>query len=133
MRITLANLEQATAQQVFDQVANHLLTQKKVCKTIEDGMDLGCAYRSTDGTLACAAGCLISDEEFKTRGIDEINTGVGWLGVIDELSITNKHSDLIGNLQDVHDSGATERWLEMLYVVANKFDLNSEGLNAYSS
>ena len=55
--ITLATLEQATAQQVFTQVKNHLLKQNE--KSMINGI---CAYRGSNG-LQCAAGCLMSDEE----------------------------------------------------------------------
>ena len=67
--ITLKTLPQATAQEVFDQVAKHLLTQmkksvaKRAAESASDSKDY-CMYRGFDGTK-CAAGCLISDDEYK--------------------------------------------------------------------
>ena len=48
-----------THQEIFDKVADHLFTQK--CKCTKDNV---CLYRGDDGTK-CAAGCLITDEEYK--------------------------------------------------------------------
>ena len=60
MKITLSTLSEATEQQVFDQVKNHMLTQMK--KSMLESNGDPCAYRGFDG-LQCAAGCLMSDEE----------------------------------------------------------------------
>lgn len=57
MKITLKNLHEATEQQVFDQVAGHLLTQKEVLPSP------ACFYRGPNG-LKCAAGCLIANDEY---------------------------------------------------------------------
>lgn len=47
-------------QEIFDTVTNHLLEQN--CKSVaETGQ---CSYRTPTG-LKCAAGCLISDSEYK--------------------------------------------------------------------
>ena len=68
--ITLKTLGKATAQEVFDQVATHLLTQN------ERSLDgASCSYRNCDG-LKCAAGCLISDDEY-----DNQMEGIDWRGV----------------------------------------------------
>lgn len=55
--ITLKTLADATEQEVFDQVANHLLTQmKKSEHTRKNPYEyVNCLYRSSDG-LKCAAG-----------------------------------------------------------------------------
>lgn len=63
MIITLKNLHEATAQQVFTQVATHLLTQKERSFVIDDRGEELCAYRGDNG-LKCAAGCLISNDEY---------------------------------------------------------------------
>jgi hypothetical protein len=55
--ITLETLPQATAQEVFDQVATHLLTQRQRSTTKGN-----CAYRGDDG-LKCAAGCLLGPDD----------------------------------------------------------------------
>ena len=61
MTISLANLNQAAPQEVFDQIVTHLLTQNKQSKYYKD-LRTFCAYRS--GDLKCAAGCLIDDDEY---------------------------------------------------------------------
>lgn len=65
LQITLSNLHEATAQQVFDQAALHLLTQNRKSKE-----DTKCAYRTKEG-LRCAAGCFISEEEYENGGMGE--------------------------------------------------------------
>ena len=60
--ITLKTLPQATAQEVFDQVTQHLLKQGKAARSGTGA----CRYRvETRGEiLKCAAGCLIADDEY---------------------------------------------------------------------
>ena len=60
MTITLATLPQATAQEVYSQVRNHMLTQG-----IQSMIEFhGCQYHGPEG-LMCAAGCLVSDTEYR--------------------------------------------------------------------
>lgn len=103
-KITLATLAAATEQQVFDQAARHLLTQKvRSVRLQPDGENtpVYCAYRG-DGGLACAAGCFIGDDEY-----DEQFEGTNW----DEVAARtgyHAHTELIGQLQDAHDRGMSE-------------------------
>lgn len=54
--ISLKNLHQATAQQVFDQVVGHLRSQgQKSQAVLKLGVVTACVYRNPDG-LKCAAG-----------------------------------------------------------------------------
>lgn len=66
--ITLKTLPQASEQEVLDQIAVHLLTQKQKCNNGKDQTDPNyqCLYRNEEG-LKCAAGCLIADDEYKKR------------------------------------------------------------------
>lgn len=93
MKITLKNLHEATAQEVFDQVKNHLINQG------EQSLNSGglCLYRNANG-LSCAAGCLISEEEYSTNF--EMNL---WGDLIKKNLVPSTHSDLIGELQQIHD------------------------------
>ena len=65
-------------QEIFDKVANHLLTQNAQAETFvsnESGAVYNiCAYRTDDG-LKCAVGCLIPDElySFKLEGIGTVS------------------------------------------------------------
>ena len=67
-KITLKTLEQATAQEVFDQVAEHMLTQYELSMLNDT-----CVYRGYSG-LKCAAGCLIGDDEYN----NELMEGFTW-------------------------------------------------------
>ena len=114
-KITLATLPEASAQEVFDQVRDHLLRQK-VRSTTYKGI---CAYRINrrGSVLKCAAGCLIADDEYDP----------GWEGIpwkfLNELP--RDHVSLIVALQDVHDALAPELWEAELSKVAESFSLES--------
>lgn len=128
--ITLATLPQATAQQVFDQVATHLLTQKKKSRVIHrDNGKLrfpkgdSCVYRTPEG-LKCAAGCLISDEEYLTL-IGESRNSIPWRSLIARGVAPEEHSGLITALQKCHDHNTIENWHKHLVDIARAFNLSS--------
>ena len=117
--ITLKTLEQATAQEVFDQVATHLLTQnKKSAEALSVGI-AGCRYRSSDG-LKCAAGCLIGDDEYSL----DMETR-SWRYLIHINLVPDKHSDLICQLQSIHDDIKVDAWREKLLELATKQNLET--------
>ena len=122
--ITLATLEQATAQEVFDQVVTHLLTQKK--KSISK-ITNGCVYKSEDG-LKYAAGCLMGDDEYDPM----METNTWWNLFSGGFVKTSKHIELINKLQKVHDSAPIRKgyeapsqgyWRTSLKEVAEEFNL----------
>src|SRR5690242_10932731 len=109
-KITLATLEEATEQEVFDQVVTHLLTQKR--KSVgQDKLGLGndCVYRGEDGTM-CAAGCIISNEEYN----EELFEGYSWTTLCDKDIVPKKHMTLISNLQFIHDKCEVKEWKSKL-------------------
>lgn len=110
--VTLATLEQATAQEVFDQVAKHLLTQGQ---RSQDAAGVNCLYRS--GDLKCAAGCLMTDEEYS--GITE----TGWSSLVGSGSVPSTHQDLITQLQKLHDLHEISEWRNRLATVADNNNL----------
>jgi len=112
--ITLKTLDSASEQEVFDQVAKHLLTQNKSSRAA-DGY---CAYRGEDN-LRCAAGCLISDDEY-----DPKMEGASWDVFVDQHKITQRHKHLIRALQIMHDSHVAYVWPRMLQHIAKSYDLN---------
>lgn len=112
--ITLKTLPQATAQEVFDQVAKHLLTQGK--KSISENNQF-CMYRGFNGTK-CAAGCLISDDEYRPEF--EIKT---WTELVNEYAVSKNHCLLIMKLQSVHDVDNIEDWKSILNKLAEESDL----------
>lgn len=111
--ITLKTLDAATEQEVFDQVAEHLLKQNAQSKH-----DLGCAYRGNNG-LKCAAGCLIADneysEEFENRG---------WAVLVRNIpNFPKRHSGLIQGLQAIHDTRPPVCWPYYLQKLAREYRL----------
>lgn len=116
--ITLKTLPLATAQEVFDQVAQHLLTQnRKSLKQDNATVTAKCSYRG-DGGLKCAAGCLIADDEYKEE-MDE-RGGMTW-GVMCEVNIApSDHKSLIGDLQTAHDSFPVAEWPGRLKQIAHQ-------------
>lgn len=102
--ITLKTLAKATRREVFEQVRDHLLNQKK--RSTRDGL---CAYRGNDG-LMCAAGCLMSDEEYNPSMERQ-----SWPILAEHGVVPRAHVGLIRELQDLHDVGSPELWEARLY------------------
>ncbi len=111
-----------TAQQVFDRVAIHLLTQKER----SGSRDGSCYYRS--GPLSCAVGCLIPDEVYSVmlEGIGVLNLPEksDWFGQAGLLA----HTRLLQDLQDLHDKRCPTQWREQLKQLADKLDLSTAAL-----
>ena len=119
-RITLATLSAASAQQVFDQVATHLLTQR--AKSLRRASASECAYRGANETM-CAAGCLMSDEEYAEASKGRIE-GMRWSSVVLKGHASNVHCGLIGSLQCVHDAHDPSAWLGELICLAADYQLS---------
>lgn len=98
-QITLKTLAQATEQQVFNQVVNHLLTQNQ--QSLSAGGD--CLYRAEG--LKCAAGCFIGDDEYKATMEDMI-----WSSLVIEGVVPQAHKVLITAFQRIHDGSLPEFW-----------------------
>ncbi len=110
--ITLKTLAQATEQQVFDQVAKHLLTQNK--RSINNR---NCFYRLE--SLKCAAGCLIADDEYNSEF-----EGKDWSILIMSQLVPQNHYELIARLQSIHDNHIVEEWKGKLELLAKEYKLN---------
>ena len=115
MTITLKTLTQATEQEVFDQVVTHLLTQRE--RSVSIFSTSSCAYRGQNG-LKCAAGCLISDDEYSSD-----MEGYSWINLLDEKRVPKNHYALITRLQHIHDGTLPENWKRELEVLATEFKL----------
>ena len=112
--ITLETLTDATAQEVFDQVKNHLLEQNE--SALENDK---CKYHYNG--LKCAAGCLIADDEY-----DPIIENRDWADLVDMEYAPTAHVTLIMDLQDIHDNCLINLWKTGLKEVARQHDLNYE-------
>lgn len=120
-----------TEQEIFDTVARHLLTQGK--KSI--GVEGGCAYRGKEG-CKCAAGCLIPDDLYDPR-FENLAWGTGVaqaaspLAKFLDLCATIGHTDLVRNLQIMHDNLPPCDWLYTLLVVAKNCKLSAAILDEF--
>lgn len=99
--ITLKTLEQATAQEVFDQVCEHLIQQNRP-SCYFDGDYTFSLYRTKTG-LKSAIGCLMSDEEYKPEF--EIQE---WETLVKNYNLPNAHFKLLKDLEWVHYDASLE-------------------------
>lgn len=124
MIITLKSLPEATAQEVFNRVALHMLKQN--AKSTNMGLltadaqpAMLCLYRGKDSLGSCAAGCLIADDEYNQKF-----EGKTWSGMVDRKWVPPQHVSLIRKLQNVHDGSSVEDWPRKLAEVAKEFSLD---------
>jgi hypothetical protein len=103
--ITLKTLPAATLMEVFQQCSDHLLQQG--AKSIKD--DGSCQYKN--GSMSCAAGCFISDEEY-----DPAMESIAWDGLVEKsrFKAPENHRILISDMQHIHDDHPVEEWPERL-------------------
>lgn len=127
MNITLKTLSQATAQQVFDQVARHLLQQRRRAIKVDAGFGAKCRYRAPDGAK-CAIGCLIGDLEY-----DPEFEGHSWPQLLERskrlgYNLPAEHLELLKTLQGIHDGTDPDFWRGNLKVVAERWGLATTAL-----
>jgi hypothetical protein len=102
--------EELSDQQIFDAVVLHLLTQNSQCGRDDAG---GCAYRSDDNLMACAVGCLLTDEECSRHGVEGSNI----VGLLARKLLPQRllaHTELLRCLQDIHDDERPGSWRDSL-------------------
>lgn len=142
--VHLDNLNEKTYQEVFDFVVEKLFEQGE-----PSHLDGACMYRSynDDGKkLKCAAGQLMTDEQYIQLDDPE---GKPWITIANNIGIVN-HIDLIGDLQYVHDFDVDrdsadedsvvppsreyiiENWKRRFRDRAKKYDLNTNVLDKLS-
>lgn len=119
--ITLRTLPKATAQQVFDQSALHLLRQKKKSEE-KTSTSITCLYRGPNKTM-CAAGVFFSKKEFKPQF-----NSLDWHSLVVQGDVPQEHENLITALQRVHDGCSPARWKERLQTVADTHGLNTKAI-----
>lgn len=115
--ITLKTLPRANKQQIFDQVAKHMLTQMQKSTVINENGDSICSYKNPEG-LACAAGCLIADDEYSTKFENQT-----WDSLADWGHVPRRNSELIRFLQKIHDKNEPVEWENLLRELANRYKL----------
>ena len=114
--ITLKTLPQATAQEVFDQITQHLLQQGKAAISSTGA----CWYRvEVHGeVLKCAAGCLIADDEY-----DESWENTDWPSLVADKFAPDSHERLIYRMQGIHDCRSPGKWVRSFHEIAAEFSL----------
>ena len=126
-----------TRQEIFNKVADHLLTQGRVA-TSSTTLPT-CAYRSTDGAT-CAVGCLIPDELYVPEMENKsVYTLLWYFPDLPDYLHTN--SRLLKSLQTIHDGGLSmggtpllTRWYHHLMACAIENDLEpSEKMKEFSA
>jgi hypothetical protein len=107
-----------TAQEVFDKVYTHLLTQNKRSET-----EGNCRYRH--GSLKCAAGILIPDSLYDAYSME----GMLWDSIYSDpvlqhtLMLDEDACDMVAELQIIHDSIPVEQWGYQLRRLAIEYDM----------
>lgn len=114
-QINLKNLKYATKQQIFDQVAAHLLKQMRRSTRSENVSS--CMYRGANG-LKCAAGILIDDNEYKDK-----MEGRSWIDLVEFGIVPIRNFEFIRELQILHDSKSVYYWPDLLRLLAKKYKL----------
>lgn len=117
--ITLKTLPTSTAQEVFDTVYIHLLKQNQKSKSNNEN---SCMYRGSN-SLKCAAGCIISDDEYSSD-----MEYVSWKSLAANGIVPSDHVDLILSLQDIHDSYKPSNWKSELSILATNLNLTIPSL-----
>ena len=117
--ITLETLPKATAQEVFDQVVQHMLRQGE--PAISDSGTCSYRYDTGDRVLKCAAGCLIADSEYCKYFDDAYDSS--WSSLVNEGLVPNTHVKLITELQHIHDKSSPDYWEKDLQQFAFYNDL----------
>lgn len=122
MKVTLENLHEAGAQDVFNQVRDHLLKQMKVSRINTSETEPNkCAYFGYNGST-CAAGCLIGNEDI-AKHFDSLPESYWESLVYSQKIVPDFHADLIIKLQGVHDYSEPDEWQKNLIAVAKSFNL----------
>jgi hypothetical protein len=119
----LPKARKMTKQQIFDHVAEHLLTQGVQSIAIEaeeEGEEPMCLYRA--GDLACAVGCLIPDSLYvpEMEGKNVVSLLLNFSG----FKYLQPHEKLLFALQSIHDNERSYLWSKALKEIAEVYKLN---------
>jgi hypothetical protein len=126
--MTIQEVNNKSFQEIFDFVANHLLTQN--AKAVEDSGT--CRYRYCH--LKCAVGALISDEDY------DCNFEMQSLKILARKIEKTIFSDIeesrlafLMHLQEIHDDYAIEEWSEKLSILGSDYDLSNKILEKFKT
>jgi hypothetical protein len=126
-KISMSKMTPKTAQQIFDHVTVHLLTQMKQSMTrvlrtklnCPDGREPieVCAYRGDEG-CKCAVGALIPDDLYRPSLEGYRATSESVRSILVCVGVFHEHLMLVGELQTVHDSFLPLQWRNELRLLA---------------
>lgn len=125
--MTIQEVNNKSFQEIFDFVANHLLTQND--KSIADSGT--CLYRY--GDLKCAVGALISDEDY------DCNFEMQSLKLLVDKKetifsdIEESRLAFLMLLQSIHDEYLPQTWPEKLSILALNYSLSNKILKKFKT
>jgi hypothetical protein len=123
----IQEINNKSLQEIFDFVADHLLTQN--AKAIEGSGT--CLYRC--GDLKCAVGALISDEDYDCSfEMQNLRILSGRKETIFNHIEESRLKFLI-HLQMIHDDFLIEEWPEKLSILGSRFNLSSKILEKFKT
>ena len=112
---------------LFARISIHLVTQgRRSWGRPPDGDESCCLYRGPDGTM-CAIGCIVPDELYRPDieglGLEDrvdnmVETPIWRVLIQAGIPREPEISDLLGKLQEIHDSTPPEDWAVELVNVA---------------
>lgn len=115
------NLKEMSAQEVFNTVAKHLLTQNK--KSENPLIGSLCLYKYNN--LKCAAGIFIPDDKYVSK-----MEGLNWAEIVNLYDfLKSDHDELIISLQRIHDFIEPTFWKRDLNFLAKHLKLEPYEFN----
>ena len=113
-----------SAKQIFYKVKKHLLKQGK--RSVRGGGNY-CLYRSDDGVMSCAVGCLMTDDiyspHFEGFGVEELEDDVMTPIIGVHKASRGYKLCLLEALQEVHDDRRPYGWADALDVVQERYNI----------
>ena len=112
-----------SAKQIFYKVKKHLLRQGK--QSVTGGGS--CLYRSDDGAMSCAVGCLMTDDmyspDFEGLGVAELEDDVMTPIIGVHKASREYRLCLLEALQEVHDNYSPYGWADALDAVQERYNI----------
>ena len=112
-----------SAKQIFYKVKKHLLRQGE--RSVASGGS--CLYRSDDGVMSCAVGCLMTDDmyspDFEGKNVAELEDDV-MTPIIGVRKGSREYKlGLLGELQEVHDNCGPYNWAHELDILQDRYNI----------
>lgn len=126
--MTIQEVNNKSLQEIFDFVANHMLTQN--AKAVENSGT--CQYRY--GHLKCAVGALISDEDYNCSfEMQSLRILAGRIEKTIFSDIKESRLAFLMHLQEIHDDYAIEEWPEKLSILGSDYNLSNKILEKFKT